>query len=96
MYYEILHHSGLQAERIQWHHQMGSNANNTTYKSCKWDTSDNTTATSGQDGKPKGAFQNYMTLKPYPQTFLDMLTDESGTLLTDEAKQKYQNYGYNQ
>ena len=96
MYYEILHHSGLQAERIQWHHQMGSNANNTTYKSGKWDTSDNTTATSGQDGKPKGAFQNYMTLKPYPQTFLDMLTDESGTLLTDEAKQKYQNYGYNQ
>lgn len=96
MYYEILHHSGLQAERIQWHHQMGSNANNTTYKSGKWDTSDNTTATSGQDGKPKGAFQNYMTLKPYPQTFLDMLTDESGKLLTDEAKQKYQNYGYNQ
>lgn len=96
MYYEILHHSGLQAERIQWHHQMGSNANNTTYKSGKWDTSDNTTATSGQDGKPKGAFQNYMTLKPYPQTFLDMLTDEGGTLLTDEAKQKYQNYGYNQ
>lgn len=96
MYYEILHHSGLQAERIQWHHQMGSNANNTTYKSGKWDISDNTTATSGQDGKPKGAFQNYMTLKPYPQTFLDMLTDESGTLLTDEAKQKYQNYGYNQ
>ena len=37
-----------------------------------------------------------MTLKPYPQTFLDMLTDEGGTLLTDEAKQKYQNYGYNQ
>ncbi len=96
MYYEILHHSGLQAERIQWHHQMGSNANNTTYKTGKWDTSDNTTATSGQDGKPKGAFQNYMTLKPYPQTFLDMLTDEGGTLLTDEAKQKYQNYGYNQ
>ena len=96
MYYEILHHSGLQAERIQWHHQMGSNANNTTYKTGKWDTSDNTTATSGQDGKPKGAFQNYMTLKPYPQTFLDMLTDDSGTLLTDEAKQKYQNYGYNQ
>jgi len=96
MYYEILHHSGLQAERIQWHHQMGSNVNNTTYATGKWDASDNTTATTGQDGKPKGAFQNYMTLKPFPQTFLDMLTDEGGTLLTGEAKKAYQNYGYNQ
>ena len=96
MYYEILHHSGLQAERIQWHHQMGANPNNTTYKTGTWDASDNTTATSGQDGKAKGAFQNYMTLKPYPQTFIDMLTDEGGNLLNDEAKKKYQNYGYNQ
>lgn len=96
MYIEILHHSGLQAERIQWHHQMGSNANNTTYKTGTWDTSDNTTATTGQDGQPKGAFQNYMTLKPFPQTFIDMLTDENGNLLDDAAKAAYQNYGYNQ
>ena len=96
MYYEPLHHSGLQAERIQWHNQMGSNANNTSYKTGSWDTSDNTTATTGQDGKPKGAFQNYMTLKPFPQTFLDLLTDEKGVLLSPEAKKAYQNYGYNQ
>jgi hypothetical protein len=86
----------LQAERIQWHHQLGANPNNTTYAVGTWDNSDNTTATTGQDGKPKGAFQNYMTLKPFPQTFIDMLTDENNVLLTDEAKKAYQNYGYNQ
>lgn len=96
MYYEILHHSGLQAERIQWHDQMGANAGNGSYAVGQWDTSDNTTATTGQDGKPKGAFQNYMTLKPFPQTFIDMLTDDSNTLLTEDAKKAYQNYGYNQ
>ncbi|MDD4534752.1 MAG: RagB/SusD family nutrient uptake outer membrane protein [Prevotella sp.] len=96
MYYDVLHHSGLQAERIQWHHQLGANPNNTTYAVGTWDNSDNTTATTGQDGKPKGAFQNYMTLKPFPQTFIDMLTDENNVLLTDEAKKAYQNYGYNQ
>lgn len=96
VYYEVLHHSGLQAERIQWHHQIASNANNTTYKTGHWDTSDNTTASTGQDGQPKGYFQNYMTLKPFPQTFLDLLTDENGNALSAEAKKAYQNYGYNQ
>jgi len=36
-----------------------------------------------------------MTLKPFPKTqFLDLLTDEKGVLLTDDAKATYQNYGY--
>lgn len=96
VYYEVLHHSGLQAERIQWHHQIASNANNTTYKAGSWDRSDNTTASTGQDGQPKGYFQNYMTLKPFPQAFLDLLTDENGNALSAEAKNAYQNYGYNQ
>lgn len=96
MYYEILHHSGLQAERIQWHHQMGANPSNSAYPVGTWSISENTTATTGQDGKAKGAFQNYMTLKPFPQKFVDMLTDENNVLLTEEAKKAYQNYGYNQ
>lgn len=94
IYYEVLHHSGLQAERIQWHDQLASNPNNTTYKSNTWDTSDNTTSTSGQDGKAKGFFENYMTLKPFPKTFLDLLTDEQGNALSEDAKKAYQNYGY--
>jgi hypothetical protein len=36
-----------------------------------------------------------MTFKPFPQTqFLDLLTDEDGVKLTDDAKAAYQNYGY--
>lgn len=94
VYYEVLHHSGLQAERIQWHDQMAANPNNTTYKTGSWDTSSNLTSTSGQDGKAKGFFENYMTLKPFPMDFLNLLTDENGNALSAEAKQAYQNYGY--
>lgn len=90
----MLHHSGLQAERIQWHDQLAANPNNTTYKSGSWDTSSNLTSTSGQDGKAKGFFENYMTLKPFPMDFLNLLTDENGNALSAEAKQAYQNYGY--
>jgi hypothetical protein len=94
IYYEGLHHSGLQAERIQWHNQMGANENNTTYAVGSWDSSDNTTSSTGQTGKPKGNFQNYMTIKPFHVNFLNTLTDEAGHALSDEAKQLYQNYGY--
>ena len=96
MYYEGIHHAGIQAERIQWHNQLGANPSNTTYAAGTWDTSDNTTATTGQDGKAKGAFQNYMTLKPFHSDFINMLTDAAGNALTPEAKKAYQNYGYNQ
>lgn len=96
IYYEVLHHSGLQAERIQWHDQLGSNPNNNTYASGSWDTSDNTIGTTGQNGQPKGYFQNYMTLKPFPQSFLDLLTDDNGKTLSSDAEKAYQNYGYNQ
>lgn len=94
IYYEGLHHSGLQAARIQWHNQMGANENNTTYAVGSWDSSDNTTSSTGQTGKPKGNFQNYMTIKPFHVNFLNTLTDEAGHALSDEAKQLYQNYGY--
>lgn len=98
MYYEGIHHAGIQAQRIQWHNQMGANPNNTTYPVGDWSNqaSDNTTSTTGQDGTAKGAFQNYMTLKPFHDDFINLLTDESGNALTPEAKKAYQNYGYNQ
>lgn len=96
MYYEGIHHAGIQAQRIQWHHQMGANPDNTTYRVGTWDTSDNTTSTTGQDGKAKGGFQNYMTLKPFHDDFIKLLTDENGNALSDDARKAYQNYGYNQ
>lgn len=92
-YYEEVHHSGLQAVRIQWHNQMGSSS--TTHSSLWGEAADNVVGSTGQTGQNKGSFQNYMTLKPFPKTqFLDLLTDEKGVLLTDDAKATYQNYGY--
>ena len=92
-YYEELHHSGLQAIRIQWHDQMGSSSS--VHSSLWGEAADNVVGTTGQTGQNKGGFQNYMTLKPFPKTqFLDLLTDEKGALLTDDAKAVYQNYGY--
>ena len=94
IYYEGVHHAGIQAARIQWHNQLGANASNTVYQVGSWDISDNVNGTNGQTGLPKGGFQNYMTLKPFPQKFLDMLTDENGVLLDANGKKAYQNYGY--
>ncbi|MCK9159969.1 MAG: RagB/SusD family nutrient uptake outer membrane protein [Bacteroidaceae bacterium] len=94
IYYEEVHHAGIQAERIQWHNQMGANSSNTDYTAGSWDSSDNTSGTNGQTGEAKGGFQNYMTFKPLPQSFIDMLTDEKGKLLDDAAKETYQNHGY--
>lgn len=90
-YYEHVHHAAIQAERIQWHHQLGSSS--TTH--ADWGVSDNVVGTDGQDGQNKGGFQPGFTFKPFPRTeFLDKLTDENGVQLTEDAKKAYQNYGY--
>lgn len=92
-YYEYVHHAGIQAERIQWHHQMGSSASE---HSASWGVAaDNVVGTTGQTGTAKGGFKNYHTLKPFPKVaLLDLLTDENGVQLTEAAKAEYQNYGY--
>lgn len=86
--YSGIHHAGIQAERIQWHHQMGSTLQN------HWPVSDNVTGKNGQDGNGHGTFRPAYTLKPWPQTFIDMLTDENNQPLSEESKKAYQNPGY--
>lgn len=88
VYYETLHHSGWQAERILAHEQAGSTLQG------KWGVSDNLISGLGQTGNGLGYFQPGYTLKPFMQNFLDMLTDENGQALDDAAKKAYQNYGY--
>lgn len=72
----MIHHAGVQAQRIQWHNQMGANSANNTYPVGSWDVSDNVNGGNGQTGNAKGNFQNYMTLKPFSRTFIELLTDE--------------------
>lgn len=93
-YYEQIHHAGVQAERVMWHHQMASS---TSTNSPLWNgvAADNINGTNGQTGKAKGNFQPYNTFKPFPKTeYLDLLTDENGVQLDESAKAAYQNYGY--
>ena len=86
--YPGIHHAGIQAERIQWHHQMGST------RTGHWPVADNVSGEKGQNGNGKGGFKPAYTFKPFPQTFIDMLTDENGVILDAAAKRKYQNPGY--
>ena len=49
----------------------------------------------GQNGNGKGVFQAKDTFKPFPQSFINMLTDEKGAPLDQAQAAKYQNPGYN-
>jgi hypothetical protein len=89
-YYETIHHAGTQADRILSHYQMGAPPGVTL-----WDAADNVVNGQGQTGAGKGNFQPFHTFRPFPQTFLDMLTDEDNIPLTLAAKGDYQNPGYN-
>lgn len=86
--YEGIHHAGIQADRIMWHQQKGSNLQG------HWPVADNVVGGQGQTGNGKGAFRPYNTFKPFPQAFIDMLTDENGNLLDEAGKAAYQNPGY--
>ena len=88
IYYENLHHSGWQADRIMYHEQMASPLKGL------WDASDNLINGIGQTGDGMGYFQPFHTLKPFAQTVIDLLTDENGVPLDEAGKKAYQNYGY--
>lgn len=57
IYYGVIHHAGVQAQRIQWHNQMGANSANNTYPVGSWDVSDNVNGGNGQTGNAKGNFR---------------------------------------
>jgi hypothetical protein len=89
-YIEVIHHAGTQADRIRWHQQMAAPSSYT-----HWDAADNVSGSRGQTGRGKGGFEDFHTFRPFPQTFLDLLTDENNVPLSGDAKAAYQNPGYN-
>lgn len=92
IYWENLHHSGWQYERVKYNNQMAANP---TLVRDVWGTADNLITTTGQTGKGKSGFYKPMhTFKAFAQTVLNLLTDENGNMLDDAAKKAYQNYGY--
>lgn len=87
--YEGIHHAGIQLERVLHHNQLASP------KAGNWPVADNPVNGNGQNGNGKGVFSAKDTFKPFPQAYINMLTDEKGTALTGEALRTYQNPGYN-
>jgi hypothetical protein len=87
--YEGIHHAGIQLERVLHHNQLASS------KTGNWPVADNPVNANGQNGNGKGVFRAKDTFKPFPQSYINMLTDEKGALLTTDAIRNYQNPGYN-
>jgi hypothetical protein len=91
MLYEGIHHAGIQYERIQYRQQLGS-----SLRTNRWPVADNVSDNGqGQNGQGKGFFQPFHTFRPWPQSYILLLTDENGTLLNQAGRQAYQNPGYN-
>lgn len=87
--YEGIHHAGIQLERVLHHNQLASS------KTGNWPVADNPVNANGQNGNGKGVFRAKDTFKPFPQSYINMLTDEKGSPLTTDAVRNYQNPGYN-
>jgi hypothetical protein len=87
--YEGIHHAGIQLERVLHHNQLASS------KAGNWPVADNPVNANGQNGNGKGVFRAKDTFKPFPQSYINMLTDEKGAPLTADAIRNYQNPGYN-
>lgn len=90
---EDLHNAGLLYDRIYYHDMLGAPATSTGTTDFPFPL-DDFSKTNGALGKGKGTLDRKYTFKPWPQSFLDLLTDENNHALTTEAKAAYQNFGY--
>ena len=90
---EDLHNAGLLYDRIYYHDMLGAPATSTGTADFPFPL-DDFSKTNGALGKGKGTLDRKYTFKPWPQSFLDLLTDENNHALTTEAKAAYQNFGY--
>lgn len=92
--WEDLHNAGILYERIRDRDMMGAPATSTGTADFPFPKDDVSTGNIGALGKGKGNLQRFHTFKPWPQSYLDALTDDNNNPLTTEAKQAYQNLGY--
>jgi hypothetical protein len=90
---EDLHNAGILYERVRDRDMMGAPASSTGTVNFPFPDDDLNVAL-GANGTGKGQLQKFHTFKPWPQSFLDVLTDENGNALDATAKAAYQNPGY--
>jgi hypothetical protein len=90
---EDLHNAGILYERVRDRDMMGAPVTSTGTAAFPFPDDDLNVAL-GANGNGKGQLQKFHTFKPWPQSFLDVLTDEQGNALDAAAKAAYQNPGY--
>lgn len=86
--WEDQHNAGILYDRVVYLNQMASD------KAGLWPVAFNTASGNGQNGNGKGQMKKHYTFRPWPNSFLVLLTDEAGKPLDDAAKAAYQNPGY--
>lgn len=92
--WEDLHNAGILYDRVYYRDNMGAPATSTGTLDFPFPLDNISTGNIGARGTGKGQFQKYHTFKAWPQSFLELLTDENGSPMTAEAKAAYQNPGY--
>jgi len=92
--WEDLHNVGILYDRVLYRDNMGAPATSTGTVDFPFPTDDISIGNIGARGIGKGQFQKYHTFKPWPQSFLELLTDEKGSPMAADAKAAYQNFGY--
>lgn len=92
---EDLHNAGILYERVRDRDMLGAKATFTGTASHPFPVDDlGGAGTVGAKGVGKGNFDRYHTFKPWPNAFLELLTDENGDALDATGKAAYQNPGY--
>ena len=91
---EDLHNAGILYERVRDRDMMGAPSSSKGTVNFPFPVDDISTGALGARGIGKGQLQKFHTFKPWPQSYLDLLTDEKGSALDATAKSLYQNTGY--
>jgi len=92
--WEDLHNAGILYERVYYRDEMGAPITSTGTINFPFPKDDISTGNKGALGYGKGFFDKHHTFKPWPVSFLKLLTDENGNPLTDEQIKNFQNPGY--
>jgi len=92
--WEDLHNAGILYDRIYYRDQLGAPSTSTGTADFPFPLDDISTGTVGARGVGKGLFQKFNTFKAWPQSYLELLTDDQKNPLTTAAKAAYQNPGY--
>ncbi|KAB2828652.1 MAG: RagB/SusD family nutrient uptake outer membrane protein [Paludibacter sp.] len=92
--WEDLHNAGILYDRVYYRDNMGAPAASTGTIDFPFPLDNISTGNIGARGTGKGQLQKYHTFKAWPQSFLELLTDENGSPMAADAKAAYQNPGY--